>query len=296
MDTSLRKFLQKDWRRVLTAVGGMLLFSLGVNFFIVPAGLYNGGVLGISQIIRTVLVRYAHLDFRGVDVAGIINMALNIPLFFLAYRSISKNFFLQTLICVISQTLFLTLIPVPTVPLVEDTLTASLIGGILSGCGIGFALQSGGSSGGLDILGMYCTKKIQNFSVGRLSLLVNLVIYIACALLFDIRVVVYCVIYTVFSTMMIDKTHTQNISTEVFIFTKEAPEKVMDYILKDLERGATYWEAKGGYTEEKTNIVFTVVSKYELASLRRKLKTVDPNAFLVSKEEVGIEGRFRKHL
>ena len=203
---------------------------------------------------------------------------------------------MQTLICVISQTLFLTLIPVPTVPLVEDTLTASLIGGILSGCGIGFALQSGGSSGGLDILGMYCTKKIQNFSVGRLSLLVNLVIYIACALLFDIRVVVYCVIYTVFSTMMIDKTHTQNISTEVFIFTKEAPEKVMDYILKDLERGATYWEAKGGYTEEKTNIVFTVVSKYELASLRRKLKTVDPNAFLVSKEEVGIEGRFRKHL
>ena len=285
-----------SFKRIILAVGGMLLFSLGVNIFVVPAGLYNGGVLGISQIIRTLLIRYAHLDFGGVDIAGIINMALNIPLFFLAYRSISKRFFFHTLICVVSQTLFLTLIPVPAIPIVEDTLTASLIGGIITGCGVGFALQSGGSSGGLDILGMYCTKRFRNFSVGRLSLMVNAVIYIACAVLFDIRIVIYCVIYTVFSTLMIDKTHTQNISTEVFIFTKEAPEKIMDFILKDLERGATYWEAKGGYTEEKTNIVFTVVSKYELAALKRKLKIVDPQAFLVSKEEVGIDGRYRKHL
>ncbi len=280
----------------MTAVLGMLIFSLGINIFIVPAELYNGGVLGISQIIRTLLIRYGNFNFHGVDVAGIINLVLNIPLFFLAYRFISKKFFFRTLVCVISQTFFLTAIPVPVVPLVEDTLTASLIGGIIAGSGIGLALRCRGSSGGLDILGIYFTKKYQDFSVGRLALLVNLAIYGACALLFDVTVVIYCVIYTSISTLMMDKTHTQNISTAVFIFTKQDPEGVMRYILEELVRGATYWEAKGGYTEQKTNIIFTVISKHELMALKRKLRQLDPQAFLVSKEDVGIEGKFVKHL
>lgn len=282
--------------RLFTAIAGMFVFSIGINIFVVPAELYNGGVLGISQILRTLLIRYAHLSFGSVDVAGLINLLFNIPLFFLAYRSISRGFFVRTLICVISQTMFLTVIPIPAVPLVEDTLTASLIGGIVTGAGIGIALKNGGSSGGMDILGVYFTKRRQDFSVGRLSLTVNLFIYLACALLFDITLVIYCIIYTAVSTLIMDRTHSQNISTEVFIFTKENPDQIMTYILKELIRGATYWEAKGGYTEETTNIIFTVISKHELTALKRRLRVLDPQAFVVSKEHVGIEGKFVKHL
>ncbi len=287
---------KRDLPRLFTAIAGMFVFSIGINIFVVPAELYNGGVLGISQILRTLLIRYAHLSFGSVDVAGLINLLFNIPLFFLAYRSISRGFFVRTLICVISQTMFLTVIPIPAVPLVEDTLTASLIGGIVTGAGIGIALKNGGSSGGMDILGVYYTKRRQDFSVGRLSLTVNLFIYLACALLFDITLVIYCIIYTAVSTLIMDRTHSQNISTEVFIFTKENPEQIMTYILKELIRGATYWEAKGGYTEETTNIIFTVISKHELTALKRRLRVLDPQAFVVSKEHVGIEGKFVKHL
>ena len=287
---------KRDLPRLFTAVAGMLVFSVGINLFVVPAELYNGGVLGISQILRTLLIRYAHLNFGSVDIAGLINLLFNIPLFFLAYRSIGRGFFVRTLICVISQTMFLTVIPIPAVPLVEDTLTASLIGGIVAGAGIGISLKNGGSSGGLDILGVYYTKRRQDFSVGRLSLSVNLFIYLACALLFDITVVIYCIIYTAVSTLIMDRTHSQNISTEVFVFTKEEPDQIMDNILKELVRGATYWEAKGGYTEETTNIIFTVISKHELSALKRRLRILDPQAFVVSKEHVGIEGKFVKHL
>ena len=287
---------KRDLPRLFTAVAGMLVFSVGINLFVVPAELYNGGVLGISQILRTLLIRYAHLNFGSVDIAGLINLLFNIPLFFLAYRSIGRGFFVRTLICVISQTMFLTVIPIPAVPLVEDTLTASLIGGIVAGAGIGISLKNGGSSGGLDILGVYYTKRRQDFSVGRLSLSVNLFIYLACALLFDITVVIYCIIYTAVSTLIMDRTHSQNISTEVFVFTKEEPDQIMDYILKELVRGATYWEAKGGYTEETTNIIFTAISKHELSALKRRLRILDPQAFVVSKEHVGIEGKFVKHL
>ena len=107
---------------------------------------------------------------------------------------------------------------------------------------------------------------------------------------------IYCIIYSAASSLALDKTHTQNISTEVFIFTKEDPQRVMAYILTDLVRGVTYWEAKGGYTNQDTNIIFTVISKHELSALKHKLRQVDPAAFLVSKENVGIEGKFEKHL
>ena len=292
----LWKLERKDMFRLLIAVGGMLIYSVGVNTFIVPADLYSGGVMGISQILRTLLIRYTDFSMGGTDIAGIINFVLNIPLFFLAYFSIGRGFFIRTVVCIFSQTVFLTLIPIPAVPIVEDTITASLIGGILAGAGIGIALRGGGSSGGADIIGMFITKHRQDFSVGRLNLCINLCVYLACGLLFDIKVVIYCVIYSAICSLMLDRTHTQNISTEVFIFTKKDPQEVMAYILKDLIRGATYWEAKGGYTNQETNIIFTVVSKHELTALKHKLRQIDPAAFLVSKENVAVEGKFEKHL
>ena len=164
---------KKFWQHIGLATVGMLLFAMGINLFIVPADLYNGGLLGISQILRTLLVRYLHWFSGTTDIAGVINLLLNVPLFILAYISISKSFFARTLICVVSQTVFLSFIPIPTTPIVSDCLTASIIGGIMAGSGIGIALRSGGSSGGMDIVGMYFTKKYKDFSVGKGSLVVN---------------------------------------------------------------------------------------------------------------------------
>ena len=90
------------WERNVRAIVGMLIFSVGINLFIVPADLYNGGVLGISQLIRTVLVRYLHWFSGTTDIAGVINLVLNIPLFALAFICIGRPFFFRTLVCVFS--------------------------------------------------------------------------------------------------------------------------------------------------------------------------------------------------
>lgn len=286
----------KFWERNFMAVVGMLVFSGGINFFIVPAHLYNGGVMGISQVIRTLLVEKLSLFGGTTDIAGMINLLLNIPLFILAYMSIGKNFFTRTVICVVSQTFFLSILPIPQSPIVADTLTASIIGGIMGGAGIGIALQSGGSSGGMDIVGMYFTKRYKNFSVGKVSLAVNALVYGVCAIMFGLPTAIYSIIYSAVSTLMTDKAHTQNINTEVLIFTKQEPEKIMDYIVKEFKRDATWWEAKGGYTESRTYMVITVLSKYECVHLRRELKLIDEHAFVVEKDGIGIVGRYEKHL
>ena len=284
------------WERNAMVIVGMLLFSMGINFFIVPAQLYNGGVLGISQIIRTILTTYLSLSFGGTDIAGIINLILNIPLFVLAYCSIGRNFFWRTVICVISQTIFLSVLPIPATPFVKDALTASMMGGILAGTGIGVALRFGGSSGGMDIVGMFFTKKYKNFSVGKVSLTVNAIVYGICAVLFGIPTAIYSIIYSAVSMLMTDRAHTQNINTEVMIFSKKEPKAILDYIVTQFKRDATWWEAKGGYTEGKTYMVLTVLSKYESEHLKRALKEIDDKAFVVAKEGMHVVGKYEKHL
>lgn len=284
------------WERNAMVIVGMLLFSMGINFFIVPAQLYNGGVLGISQIIRTILTTYLNLSFGGTDIAGIINLILNIPLFVLAYCSIGRNFFWRTVICVISQTIFLSVLPIPATPFVKDALTASMMGGILAGTGIGVALRFGGSSGGMDIVGMFFTKKYKNFSVGKVSLTVNAIVYGICAVLFGIPTAIYSIIYSAVSMLMTDRAHTQNINTEVMIFSKKEPKAILDYIVTQFKRDATWWEAKGGYTEGKTYMVLTVLSKYESEHLKRALKEIDDKAFVVAKEGMHVVGKYEKHL
>ena len=286
----------EETKKLLLAVFGTLAFSFGVNYFIVPIGLYNGGFVGIGQIVRTILVEYAHMDFGNVDIAGLIYFLCNVPLFLLAFHSLGRGFFIKTVICVVSQTIFLTLIQSPAVPIIEDKLTACFIGGIIAGWGVGLTLKNGSSGGGQDILGVYFTKKMKNFSVGKMGLIINFMVYAVCAVLFDLSVVIYSVIYTVILSIMIDRTHSQNIAVEVNIYTKNKMEEISQFIVEQMARGCTYWHGNGALTESPTTIICVVVSKYEVSQLLRHVRSIDEGAFVVLKEQVEIDGNFFKKL
>lgn len=128
-------------------------------------GLYNGGTVGISQIIRTLLQSRLALP-AGFDIAGILNLILNIPLLALAFLQFGRPLFLKTVYSVLTQTAFFSLIAIPSVPILSDRLTACIIGGLLAGAGVGLTLRAGGSGGGNDIIGLYMAKKYESFSVG----------------------------------------------------------------------------------------------------------------------------------
>ncbi len=277
------------------AFAGTCIFAVAVKLLIVPLGLYNGGSLGFAQIIRTLLIDYAHISVLSkIDLAGIIYFIINVPLLVLAYKGVGKSFFVKTLIAVISQTTFLTLIPSPTTPIIDDTLAACLIGGIISGYGIGLALRAGGSTGGHDIVGVYLAKKHTNFKVGHVAIIVNFVVYSICALMFEIDVFIYSVIYATISALIIDRVHYQNIMVSVMIFTKV--EGLQLPIMQKLNRGVTYWTGSGAYTNESTHVLVTAVSKYEISSLKRIVHELDPHAFTILSENTSIDGNFVKKL
>ncbi|MEF9967522.1 MAG: YitT family protein [Longicatena sp.] len=286
---------KEEISKAIYALIGGFLFALAVNLFIVPLNLYSGGVIGIAQIFRTLLSQTTFISFpQGVDIAGVINFAINIPLFIMAYRSISRKFFLRTLLCVLGQTIAFTLIKIPSTPIIDDVLAACLIGGLLGGFGIGLALRNGGSGGGLDILGVYFTKKTDFLSVGKLSNIINVVIFTCCALLFNVSIAIYSVIFTACMYLVVDKTHYQNINMTAMIFTKS--EKVQAAILKETRRGVTYWKGAGAYTNNDTFILVTVISKYEVAQIKKIILSNDPNAFIIFNEGMSISGNFEKRL
>ncbi len=282
--------------RMIKMLIGMIVFAIGVNVFVVPIGLYNGGFLGFAQIIRTVLTEYLHINFGTVDISGIIYFGFNVPLFFMAYRTMGKEFFIRNLFGAGLLMLFLTIVPVPSEIIIEDPLTACFIGGILTGWGTAAYLKEGASCGGQDILGIYFTRKYTGFSLGKMNNIVNMSVFVICAFLFDLTTVIYSVIYAMIMSVVIDKFHLQNICIEATIFTKSGVEEIKEYILKELVRGCSIWEAKGGYTEENTTIIYTVIDKYQMHQLKQFVHSVDNSAFVVCKEDISIEGNFIKKI
>lgn len=272
---------------------GALLFCFGINTFISPLGLYNGGVVGISQIIRTIVVEYIPV-LKNFEIAGVINFIINIPLLLIAYKSISKKFFIRTVVSVIAQTIFFTVIKIPTLPIIDDQLAACLIGGIITGAGIGITLKAGGSGGGIDILGVYFTQKYKNFSVGKLGIIINAIIYGICAILFELPTAIYSVIYTTFFSLIVGKIHYQNINTTAMIFTKK--KNIELGIMSEMARGVTCWKGEGAYTGEETKILVTVISKYEINQLKRIVLEKDPKAFIIFNEGLNVTGNFEKRL
>ena len=130
-------------------------------------------------------------------------------------------------------------------------------------------------------------------AVDSLYIKKNIDVYIT-GLLYGLETMIYSVIYSFIDSLTIDKMHEQNICSTAFIFCKTNPKEINDYIKNELGRDFTYWDAKGGYDDSRTYIIYTALTKYELIKLERKIKESDFNAFMIKSEGIGIKGEFEK--
>lgn len=289
-----KEFLVYEGKRTLMSIFGAFLYAAGINLFVVPAGLYTGGLMGICQVIRTVLVELLHLNFQSFDIAGVIYYIINVPVFIIAFTRIGRKFFVKTVATVTAITLFMSMLPV--IMIVEDAMAACIVGGIISGAGVGIMLRMGASGGGMDVVGVLLTKWKRDFSVGKVNLLVNLVLYGSCLFLFDVEVVIYSIIYAAVYSLAMDKMHTQNINVEVNVITKADTTALEKEVFEELGRGITKWTSMGAYTYEKSHILYIMLSKYEVNQLKGIIHKYDPNAFIVVNEGVTVDGNYLKKL
>jgi len=272
-------------------VFGSLLYAATINLLVIPAGLYIGNLTGIAKIILELLQRV--IPGLG-SLTGVILLVINLPLLLISYKVVNRKFMLKTVVSIAVLTIAMSLIPVRLlIPELNDLLTVCLLGGVLAGFGAGLCLRAGGSSGGADILGVYISMKHNNFSVGRVGLIISLIVYGYALFTNPPLIMIYSVIFTLIYVFMMDRTHYQNVKIDVMVITRNR--NILTFITQEIQRGATYWDGKGAYTDTDFIVINTVVSKYELIRLRRGVLDLDPKAFFIENTAVNVTGYFPSH-
>ena len=142
--------MNKAYKQYFDLIFGSTLLTLGIYLFVTPNGINFGGVIGLAQIIEIFLRRFIAIS-RDANLVGMINFLINVPLFLIGYRVMSRRFCIKTMLSVAVQTLLLSVLPPLKAPLVEDVLLNSIFGAILCGVGVGYALRGSGCCGGMDI-------------------------------------------------------------------------------------------------------------------------------------------------
>jgi len=284
---------KNDLKNALLVIIGNLIYAIGVSTIITPLHLYSGGFTGISQLIRLLLVNVFGIEsFFGIELLGVIYFIINIPAFIYAYKVMGRKFCIRTLISILMCSFFLSILPMPSTPILEDKLFAAIVGGLGAGVGPGLVLRAGSSQGGQDILGACLSKTHPNFKVGTIGIIISVAIYTICLFVYDVETVLYSIVFAVVVGLAIDKVHIQNIKMQAIIITKE--KEMINSILNEIHRGATLIDGKGAYTLSDSYVILTVISKFEERYLREEIEKVDPNAFVIITDNARVIGSFEK--
>jgi len=278
----------KDY--LLCMLGGVI-YAVAMNFFLRPLGIYIANFTGVTQVLQDALMAV----FPGLkNILGYLFILLNLPLFILSFASINRGFFLKTLLTVITTSAAIQFIPVRMlITGISEPITLVVIGGVIAGFGVGLSLRSKGSSGGVDILGVYLSLKRKGFSIGKVNILIAAFVYVYAFFKISPATLVYSVLFTLIYSFVIDRVHFQNIKEYVTIISKD--KSILKIILQETGRSATYWLGSGAFSNTESYVVLTVLSKYEVDRVRQKIMQADPNAFMFVSGNVQVSGNFPAH-
>ncbi|MDQ0219721.1 YitT family protein [Peribacillus cavernae] len=270
-------------RRILLITLGAVLMSVGLEIFLVPNRVIDGGITGISIMMSSV---------TGWGI-GVFLFILNLPFIFIGYKQLGKTFALSTLYGIIVLSIATTFFhPVPA--FTDDLLLATVFGGIAIGVGIGIVIRNGGSLDGTEVLAILANNKLP-FSVGEIIMFLNIFILGSAGFVFSWDRAMYSLIayYIAFKTIDVTITGLEE-SKSVWIISDQFQE-IGDAILNRLGRGVTYLNGEGAFSGDEKKVIFCVITRLEEAKLKDIIDEADPNAFLSIADIAEVKGgRFKK--
>lgn len=273
-------------KRIAVVIFGSFLLAISLNFFLIEANVYASGFSGAAQLLSSV-----SKDFLSINIStGFLILILNIPVLIIGWFKIGKGFTIYSILSVAFATLFLELLPVLTIS--DDIILNAVVGGVIGGAGVGMSLKLGASTGGMDIVAMILSR-LQDKPIGIYFLSLNAVIIFAAGILYEPENALYTMLTLYVTTLVIDAIHTRHEKVTVLIVTHKA-EELQTAIHTKLIRGITIIPAKGAYSKTDLNMLYLVVTRYELYDLERVISETDPNAFTNIIQTAGIFGFFRK--
>ena len=267
-----KKILDQTVSFVLMA-GGSAVAGLAYCMFLIPYQINPGGLAGVAMLLNFLL---------GTPV-GLMTILMNVPLFAVGIRLFGASYGLKSVFGMVLFSLmidfFTYLVPLPAAT--SNLLLASIFGGILLGIGVGMVFRGGGSTGGVDIIGQIVSH-YTNLSTGTAILLADGTIIAAAGLVLgNLELVLYALVNVYLQTQAIDLVLEGMSYTRALFVVSDAAEKVSRAITGKMKRGATLLHATGAYTEQRKDVVFSVMSKREVCRARNLVREIDPQAFVI---------------
>lgn len=268
--------------KVFCMILGCILVSIGLQVFLIPNNIIDGGITGISIV----------LSYITQIPLGVFIFILNTPFFIIGYKQIGKTFALSTLFSVVTLSIGVTIFN-PIESITRDVLLASVFGGITVGTGVGLIIRNGGSLDGTEIVAIILDRRTA-FSIGEIVMFFNLFILSSAGLVYGWDRAMYSLITYFIAFKVIDITVEGLDETKAIFIVSERHKDITEAILARLGRGVTLLEGKGGYKGASTNVIYVVVTRLEIAKLKSIVHGFDENA-LVTIGDVEVSGkRYKK--
>nr|WP_315066496.1 YitT family protein [uncultured Clostridium sp.] len=261
---------------------GSILVSIGLETFLIPNNIIDGGMTGISIMAN-------HLTNIPL---GVFIFIFNLPFVIIGYRQIGKTFALSTVFSVICLSIGVSLFtPVPGVT--QDILLATIFGGIILGVGVGLIIRNGGSLDGTEIIAIILDKR-SAFSIGEIVMFFNLFILGSSGLIFGWDRAMYSLIAYFIAFKTIDITVEGLDESKAVIIVSEKNKDISDAIIARLGRGVTFLEGKGAYSGNEINVIYVVLSRLEIAKLKSIVNGFDEDALITISSVDGAGKKYKK--
>ncbi len=270
--------IKREIKRYIFLFIGSILAAIGLEIFLIPNNIIDGGVVGIS-IIASYLTKLPLSIFLFV---------LNIPFLFLGYKQIGKTFVFSSLFSIISLSVWVSVFhPIP--GLTSDVLLASVFGGIILGIGVGIIIRYGGSLDGTEMVAIIINKQTA-FSVGEMVMFFNIFILSSAGLVFGWDRAMYSLIAYFIAFKVIDITIEGLDEAKAAFIISEKAEEIAEAITARLGRGVTYIDGKGGFSKNEKKILYSVVTRLEVSKLKSIIYDKDESAFVTINDVSDVMG------
>ena len=268
--------------RIVFIMIGAALVSIGLEIFLLPNNVIDGGMTGISIIA-------SHLTGISLSVFIVI---LNLPFVIIGYKQIGKTFAFSTIFAVICFAIGVSILhPVPGIT--QDILLATIFGGIIMGAGVGLIIRNGGSLDGTEITAIILEKRLP-FSVGEIVMFFNFFILGSSGFIFGWDRAMYSLIAYFIAFKTIDITVEGLNELKAVIIVSDRNKDISEAIMARLGRGITILDGKGGYTGNKTNVIYVVLSRLEITKLKDIVNGFDEEALITITSVEGTGKRYKK--
>lgn len=255
---------------------GTGLMAIAIACIYDQVGLVTGGFTGLGIIIKNI----SSGIYPGGIPIWVTNTVLNIPVFILAYMLKGGKFVGRTLFGAIMLSAWLYIIP--SIDLTEkDMLLAALFGGVFTGTGMGFVLRGNATTGGTDMVSALIQLKLRHYTVVQIMQVIDGAIVIIGMFIYGIRPTLYSVAAIYITTKVSDAIlEGFNFSKVAYIITDHY-EEIANKLMAELDRGATGLHATGMYTGTDKCVLYCVVSKKQIVTLKEIVVDIDPEAFVI---------------